>query len=408
MQHESKGDIGEDYVNQLAYKSYLKYWCYPNPKDITGNKKEICDLLISFRDVLLIISVKNHSFDGNYERYKKRVIEKSTNQLNGAERKLFDSKRNVYIQHPDREPELFEPSRYTKVYKITINVGEQFEHYELSDQKEHKGFISIFNKETFEAIISELDTIKDFVEYLDERESLLASGKLITTNCSEKDLLAEFLMNARQFKIDYKSKHIKEIVLNLMGSWDNYEKSKPVERKREANRVSYFIDHIVKNDILKLPNGGETLAKELMNLSRIERRLLAVTLMDLVAKYEVTPDNLARRYSAYNGIGHLLIYYPPNKSEKEVDSMIQLAMALYAYKTNYKEKEIICIAATDGLKQYKFGMFVAEPPIPRKTAELYDKIINELGWFKDMKALYHTEKEYPDQVDWIERGKLDI
>ena len=74
MKHESKGDVGEDYVNQLAYKSYLKYWCYPNPKDISGDKKEICDLLIPFRDKLIIISVKNHSFDVNYERYKKRVI----------------------------------------------------------------------------------------------------------------------------------------------------------------------------------------------------------------------------------------------------------------------------------------------------------------------------------------------
>ena len=147
-------------------------------------------MLIPFRDKLIIISVKNHSFDGNYERYKKRVIEKSTNQLNGAERLLFNKQRDIYIQHPDREPELFDSENYNKTYKITINVGEQFEHYEFSDYNDKKGFISIFNKETFEAIIIELDTIKDFVEYLDEREKLLLSGKTITVKCKEKDLLA--------------------------------------------------------------------------------------------------------------------------------------------------------------------------------------------------------------------------
>ncbi len=396
MKHESKGDVGEDYVNQLAYKSYLKYWCYPNPKDISGDKKEICDLLIPFRDKLIIISVKNHSFDGNYERYKKRVIEKSTNQLNGAERLLFNKQRDIYIQHPDREPELFDSENYNKTYKITINVGEQFEHYEFSDYNDKKGFISIFNKETFEAIIIELDTIKDFVEYLDEREKLLLSGKTITVKCKEKDLLAEYLMNARKFTIDYSAPHIKEIILNLEGAWEKYHKSESVKLKHEADRISYFIDHMVKNDILALPN-GEVLARELMNLGRTERRSLAVTVMSLVSKYENTPGILARRYSTFNGIGHLIVYYPPDQSEENVDQMIKLAMEIYAYKTNYREKEIICIAATKGLKQYKFGMFTANPPIASSAKIFLDKMIENLGWFKDMKVIYHIEKEYPDQ-----------
>jgi len=396
MKHESKGDAGEDYVNQLAYQSYLKYWCYPNPKDISGDNKEICDLLIPFRDKLIIISVKNHSFGGNYKRYKKRVIEKSTNQLNGAERLLFNKQREIYIQHPDRNPELFDSSVYNKIYKITINVGEQFEHYEFSDYHERKGFISIFNKETFEAIISELDTIKDFVEYLDEREKLLTSGKTITVKCKEIDLLAEYLMNARQFKIDYNASHIQEIILDLDGAWGKYNKSEQVRLKRDADKISYFIDHIVKTDILVLPN-GEVLAKELMNLGRTERRSLAVTIMSLISKCENMPGILARRYSAYNGIGHLIIYYPPDQTEENVDQMIKLAMEIYAYKTNYREKEIICIAATKGLEQYKFGMFVANPPIAPAAKAFLDKMIENLGWFKDMKVIYHVEKEYPDQ-----------
>lgn len=395
MKHESKGDVGEEYVNELAYRSYLKYWCYPNPKDITGDKKEICDLLISFRDVLIIISVKNHNFDGNYERYKKRVIVKSTSQLNGAERKLFKSQRDVFIKHPDREPELFEPALYTKIYKLTINVGEQFEYYEFSDQGANKGFITILNKETFEAIIQELDTIKDFVEYLDERERLLTSGKKITVNCTEKDLVAEFLMNKRKFNVDYSAAHIKEIALNLAGSWNTYEKSAQLERKKKANEISYFIDYIVKTDVLALPN-GEELAKELMNMGRTERRLLAITLRDLCLKYENEEGIYARRYTAYNGIGHLLIYYPPNAPEAEVDQFIHIAMELYAYKTDYREKEVICIAATTGLKQYKFGMYLAYPPMPENIVQIYDSTILQLGWFTNMQPVYYEEKEYPD------------
>ena len=393
--NKTKGDNGEDYVNQLAYKSYLKYWCYPNPLDINGNNKEICDLLILFRDILIIISVKNHNYNGDYEKYKRKVIDKSSSQLNGAYRKLFTTQKAMHIMHPDREVELFEPDKYKQIYKLTINVGEQFEYYELGEQIENKGFINILNKDTFEVIIQELDTIKDFVEYLNARERLLMSGKLLDVKCQEKDLLAKFLTNARRFPIDYGSSEFKEMISNLEGAWANYALSNKVKLKREANKVSYFIDDLVQSDILKLPN-GEILARELMNLGRIERRQLAKSLFSLVAKYEKEDEILARQYSEYNGIGHLLIYYPPNQKEEEVDWIIQRAMEIYSFKTNFCEKEIIVIAATNGLKRWKFGMFKAEPPITIEAKKYLDKLIEDFGWFKDMHAYRHEEKEYPD------------
>ena len=123
----NKGELAEKYVNELAYSSYLKYWCYPNPKDEEGDKKEICDLLILFRKTCIIISVKNYEFNGNYERYKRKVVEKSTKQLYGAERKLFHFNRKIKIKHPDREIEEFQSDNYDEIFRITINAGEQFE-----------------------------------------------------------------------------------------------------------------------------------------------------------------------------------------------------------------------------------------------------------------------------------------
>ena len=145
----NKGELAEKYVNELAYSSYLKYWCYPNPIDEEGDKKEICDLLILFRNTCIIISVKNYEFNGNYERYTRKVVEKSTNQLYGAERKLFGLNRIIKIKHPEKEIEGFNPEDYDEIFRITINAGEQFEYYSLADQKEGKGFINIFNKKTF-------------------------------------------------------------------------------------------------------------------------------------------------------------------------------------------------------------------------------------------------------------------
>ena len=65
MDSQIRGTEGEKFVNQLAYSTFFKYWCYPSPKLENSNKKEICDLLIIFRDIVLIFSVKNYEFKGN-------------------------------------------------------------------------------------------------------------------------------------------------------------------------------------------------------------------------------------------------------------------------------------------------------------------------------------------------------
>jgi len=81
----NKGKSAEKYVEHFANTAYLKQWCYPNPKDEKGSEKEICDLLILFKMTCIIISIKNYELKGNYERFQKKVIEKSTKQLYGAE-----------------------------------------------------------------------------------------------------------------------------------------------------------------------------------------------------------------------------------------------------------------------------------------------------------------------------------
>lgn len=275
--HE-KGVEGEQIVSALVEKAYLKFWCYPNPIDEDGDKKEICDLLILFFDTAIIISVKNYNNKGDYDRYKRKVVEKSTNQLFGAERKLFNSNRNIKITHPDRGEFIFTPDDYKHIHRITVNVGEQFEQYELIDTKDSKGCINILNKETFEIIASELDTIKDLIEYLCIRETLFLETGGIQIHCSEKDLLAYYLMNNRCFPQECYNGDFDEWSKSCVGKWNTYMASRSVILKKLADEKSYFIDELIKNDVLPLEN-GESFAKELMTLDRFERRNIASDLL---------------------------------------------------------------------------------------------------------------------------------
>lgn len=384
------GIEGENFVLKILETSYLKYWLYPNPKDENGDKKEICDALILFFDTAIIISVKNYQCKGNYDRFAKKVIEKSSKQLFGAERKIF-SLNELKVIHPTNGETIINPKDYPNIIKITVSVGEDFENYEFIDYDENKGIIAILNKDTFQTLVKELDTVKDLTEYLKSRETLLLKNLNKKCNCKEKDLLAHYLTNARDFK---KELHInfEEESSKLKGQWEIYDKDKQVLLKRLEDEKSYFIDELIKNDVLKLYN-GELLAKELMTLSRFERRIIAQNLFEIVNKYQNEKDFLARRFARYNDVGFLFIYYPIERPEVEIDKMLELAQQIYAYK--YSCKKLVLLAASSGLKQWKFGLFESTEVTPEVKIYL-EKLIISCGWFKSEMVIKRNIKEYPN------------
>jgi len=389
---KSKGEIAEEFVNSLSENAYLKYWCYPNPTDIDGDKKEICDLLILFFDTAIIISVKNYDLKGNYERFKRKVIEKSSKQLFGAEKKLFKSQRPIKISHPEKGLEIFNPLDYSKIFRLTISVGESFDNYELIDNKEGKGCITIFNKETFEIIVRELDTIKDLVEYLKAREELFLQNIDKKCNCTEKDLLAYFLMNKRVFSKKYFF-DFENATQSLNQKWISYLRNKSVFLKKLEDQKSYFIDHLIKNDVLKLEN-GIMLAKELMTLSRFQRRIIAQNLFEIVEKYQDKKNFIARRFAKYNGVGFLFIYYPIERPQNEIDFVLMKAQELYSYFHN--SKKIVLLAASKELKQWKFSLFEANELNNEIECRLKEDA-KSFGWFQNEIKTERVIKEYPDE-----------
>ncbi|WP_140418660.1 hypothetical protein [Pedobacter sp. AJM] len=391
---ENKGELAEQYVAELIYASYLKYWCYPNPMDIEGDYKEICDLLICFREVAIIISVKNYSFNGNYERYKKKVVSKSTDQLNGAERKLFFSDREIVIQHPERAPEVFDRRRYSKAFKITVNAGEQFENYALSDEKSGKGIVSIVNKETFEVMVAELDTMPDLIEYLLAREEFLLAHPKAIFNFTEKDLIAIFLMHARIFPDKLITSINDTDESAIKGLWERYHHGRQAQSKRAANQISYLIDGLVEHEVLRVRN-GESIARELMQLSRTERRMFSETLVGLVHRYQYIPDAVARSYSEFNGIGYLMMYYPLGQRSESVDFILQKAMEIYVHKYAPASGKVLLLAVSAGLTGWKFGLFEAAIGVDPIALAQLETLARAYGWFTDMTRTEYTEKEYP-------------
>jgi hypothetical protein len=245
-----KGKIGEEFVNELAYNSFLKFWCYPGPKYENGDNKEICDLLIIFDDTVIIFSVKNYEFKGNYTRYFNNTIKKALNQIHGAYRILFDMPE-VIIKHPDRDSEQFPAEQINKVMLIVVNLGEGAKFYPFNGLTKNNNYVTFFDKSSFETIIRELDTIADFTEYLEKREKVFnhkntfilpgigsdftentkeqfaemefdSGNPTILISGSEKDLLSVYFKGGHNFPkcLDRNEEHANLII---DGSWKNLQ-----------------------------------------------------------------------------------------------------------------------------------------------------------------------------------------
>lgn len=433
MSQIEKGNAGEKFVNEIAYNSFMKYWCYPSPKDEYGDKKEICDLLIIFQEYTIILSVKNYEFKENYARYFKKTIDKAIKQIYGAERKLFKSNRDIFIKHPERKIEKFPRSQANKVHRIIINLGEGVKFYPFKKETNDNKFITLFDKEAFKTIVGELDTIPDFIEYLIKREELFADKNVVilpgeeedfppetviqflehycqenvkpTENTSiflsgtEHDLLAHYLENKKSFSEVLHSAKCNDLFIQLDGNWEEFIAKKQVKKKKELDRNSYFIDDLVKKEVLNNQNPlSVELAKELLSFNRFYRRIIANNFLQFHDTYkENRGSNLARRYRDIDGKGVAFAFYTSDMEDNVVNLLLEFTLDSFCVFTNYKSSSIIIIATTKDFKQFKFGLMKDIKPFPKEEELQIRENAKELGWFTNHQVTQVTHYEYPDE-----------
>lgn len=429
MDSNEIGIEGEEAVNKIAFETYLKYWCYPNPKDELGNKNEICDLLIIFQNHLIIISIKNYSFNGDYERYFRSTLKKAISQIHGAERKLLNTNNNIRFNHPETGAFYFSPENYDSVHRLIINLNTVPLFHPGGLITKNNEFAHIFNWNSFLGIVTELNTIPDFIEYLKEREFtfkytefvmmlgeendwdaetyksfvlyntelLKVQKRFILFSGSELDLLANYLFNDRKFnKIFYSDKY-NGANFQFDGKWQEYLKLKEVQSKKKDDRVSYFVDEFVKREVLYRNNPYNIkIATELLSLSRFERRIFGKTFIEFHNRYKNEDGYfIARRYGTLNDIVIAMVLHGINMEQQDVMNSIQLATEGYCVWNKYKAKKIIVISTSNKFTNFKFGFIEnIEPFTIEKEAEVI-KNLKLFNCFQNIEQINMNFKEYP-------------
>lgn len=319
----------EEVVYRLCKKVFLSLWTMASPEG-KDPSKELCDALVVFGNDVIVISVKDIKYkatDDNttgWKRWNRAAVAESVKQLYGAKRYLRQIAR-VKALHSDVTFEL--PANDNRRYfLVTVSLGAKREiPVELPmDDKEVVHFIDEYSLET---LFGELDSVVDFIEYLERKEDFLSLRKKLIVG-GEEDLLAYYIWNGRTFPTD------KDVLLFGDDLWESIRNRPEYIAKKTADRRSYFWDKIIEefigmrdpalNDLfgsidpsnMDFELALRTLAKE----NRFSRRMLSDSFLDFLQDKQLS----SRATESFSGV-----YYVFLKKPKDFDRRTRV-VELYA------------------------------------------------------------------------------
>jgi len=384
-----KGQNAEKAVQNLAERTFLTDWCYPNPK--LPNGKELCDLLVVFDSMAIIWEIKDLKL-GKNGKYKKSEVEENLRHLAGARRQLFDLRTPIELKNPRRGKELFDPSQITETYLVSVLVGEDEEEYcriyeEIKNRPAH-----VFNRTFTQIILRELDSISDFCEYLRKKEALMATDRKLFISGGEEELLAFYLKNAHSFET------IQEANVAFFDGtlWEHLQNLPEYKAKKKADEISYVWDSIID----RAHEGSsqyEIIARELARTNRFERRCLSKAFYEAQLRaHKDETHNLYRRYVAGEEVTYCFLFMdepePRHKRIRDLKAMVILARGLFP-----NNKKVVGIATGKKMRSecsYDFW-FLEKPNWTDDDRKILEDVREKFAILKNPVLVKYNEEEYP-------------
>ncbi|WP_207461263.1 hypothetical protein [Azospirillum sp. SYSU D00513] len=318
----------EQYLSKLCEKSFLSLWSYSNPytdrgiKNGVGEGKELCDLLVVFGNNVIIFSDKSCSMKNtgslsvDWNRWYRRSIHKSVDQIYGAERWMIEFPDRIFLDKKASVPFPFDLRSINNIrfHRVAVALGAadrarselgggsgSLRLTNISDSdmandadfvkafafngSNPKGFVHVFDDITLDILLSELNTISDFCSYLSEKEDFFASN--FVAAAKEEDLLAIYLMSKNSLRQHYSraDNELKEAHIIFDGLWNRFSSSQKYTGKKSANLISYRWDSLIETfSKVVIDHAKRTGARYgeyeeglrlMASLSRLERRMVS-------------------------------------------------------------------------------------------------------------------------------------
>lgn len=280
----------ERYLGALAERSFLNLWSYPSPyrdqrSGLHCEGKELCDLLVVCGNHIIIFSEKTIVWpDGELQlawcRWARRAIRDSAKQARGAERWIREHPDRIFIDQACRKPFPIElPSPDVAIFHLVIVaqganqsckqhsksssgsfvvkpslLGNDHwpadvavcQPFAIGDIEPGRSFIHVFDEFALDIVMTELDTIRDFTDYLEKRAAFIRSGKLLEAH-GEENLLAFYAIRINEHGDHDFVLQDKRAPITITS--DRYQRLIADPRyiaKKHEDEVSYVWDTLIK------------------------------------------------------------------------------------------------------------------------------------------------------------------
>lgn len=380
----------EKYVSELCKKSFLPFWSFANPIGKKG--KELCDVLIVCENIIIIISVKDISPSDHkdeskvYERWIKKAITDSVNQIYGAERYLqtvdyiFLKNNKTKIKLPKKELRI--------IHRIAIAFGSP-DKYPLLTGNFGKGYVSVFDENSTYTILNELDTITDFTNYLVAKEKFELKNIILFPY--ETDFLAFYLQTGLEIDLPEKT------VISGSELWENYLNSEEYAQWNNDISVSYIWDFIINqlHNFHINENTTDERREELeeairtINLEPRINRIELGSILENAIKQKVN----ARMLKPIGNSKYSYVFMPlDEKNWEEKEGELELRCVVARYENPTAEKIIgISIGSNSNGESCFDVCAIVIPEMDNEFIETAKIIKNELGYFIKPKISHSKE-----------------
>ncbi len=375
-------------------------WSFPNPLRDAG--KELCDILVVSDPDIIIVSVKEIEYRDNKPepvasaKWQRKAVIESVGQIYKAEKWIVG---NRPVQTREKNPIVLPDLKRRKIHRIAVALGSKGKTLILSEDF-GRGYVHVHDELSIHALTRELDTITDFVEYLNAVESFVQRN-IVILESGEENLLASYLYNGRSFPTDLTPVVIPD------GNWSNFESRPEVKLRRIEDQISYHWDDIIETfsnnlhagtlDYPATPDETEVILRTMARENRYNRRLLAKQFDDVLQNTPKTQGR-ARMFQSPSGIGYVLLISPRNVSRAERRE--QLAARCFVARNLLRSSSTIIGLATEHLNPKNRSGFIDACYLHypdwtddlRKKAELTQQT---LGYFASPARSYTHLDEYP-------------
>lgn len=294
----------ERYLVQKCQNTFLSLWSYPNPYTVDKKAKELCDVLAVFGNHIFLFSDKYCKFDKEakhevaWNRWYKHAIDAGAKQLLGAERYIKQGKP-VYLdaKHSQQFPFPIPMGDDVIIHRIivargireacidyfkggygslivnTTFIGSQ--HLFTTDREgnsvktdrnpiftagiiiDREHYCHVFDDYTLDCIMNELDTVSDFINYLEQKEKMIYAGKDIIAP-GEEEILGRHLsiIENEQHCIVTENEMRGYQCFEFSDFWDRYLNNPDRLTKVKENKQSYIWDSLLESAFSSMMEGS--------------------------------------------------------------------------------------------------------------------------------------------------------